>query len=115
LYLSREGNDLNPNHTYAIQPIVSRIANSEGFSDYSEGLNPDVVIDEKDFLEDFKPLGDSEEPLLAEAIKIITGEGQPPISRTISSTGNIGYNFTYRDERKQRLERAILDCLEQKE
>ncbi|MEM7297011.1 MAG: S41 family peptidase, partial [Bacteroidota bacterium] len=65
--------DINSNHSYAMQPIISQLANSDGFSDYAGGLEPDIVIDEKDFLDDLKPLGDIEEPLLAEALNLISG------------------------------------------
>ncbi len=64
---------LNPNHTYALQPIISQLANSDGFTDYIDGFTPDFEIREVDFLEDFKSLGDPNEPLLAEALGVITG------------------------------------------
>lgn len=64
---------LNPNHTYAIQPIISQLANSDGFTDYIDGFTPDFAVREIDFLENLKPLGDTSEPLLAEALGIITG------------------------------------------
>ncbi|WP_420319255.1 S41 family peptidase [Ekhidna sp.] len=69
----RKSGSLNPNHKYAIQPIISQLANSEGFTDYINGLEPNIVIDEKNFLGDFMPLGDPSEPLLAEALAIISG------------------------------------------
>lgn len=68
-----KGNDLNSSHKYAIQPIVSQLANSVGFTDYIDGIEPDIEIDELDYLGDFKPLGDPSEPLLAEALNTITG------------------------------------------
>ena len=55
LYSRNDANDLNPAHKYAIQPIVSKLANSEGFLDYSNGLEPNIEIDERSFLEDLKP------------------------------------------------------------
>jgi len=110
LFRSNKSEDLNPNHTYAIQPIISKLSNSEGFSDYSGGLEPDVVIDEKDFLEDFKPLGDLEEPLLAKAVSMITGE----VAARQASGRVTGYNFDYEDKRRRRLEKTLLDCLERK-
>ena len=110
LFRRNKSEDLNPNHTYAIQPIISKLSNSEGFSDYSGGLEPDVVIDEKDFLEDFKPLGDLEEPLLAKAVSMITGE----VAARQASGRVTGYNFDYEDKRRRRLEKTLLDCLERK-
>ncbi|WP_424964167.1 S41 family peptidase [Ekhidna sp.] len=64
---------LNPNHKYAIQPIISQLANSVGFTDYIDGFDPDIEVNEVDYLEDLKPLGDPSEPLLAEALGVITG------------------------------------------
>lgn len=62
----------NPDHTYALQPIVLKIANKDGFSDYSEGLEPDYNI--KESILDFGVLGDIEEPLLSFAISLINGK-----------------------------------------
>lgn len=75
-YLSNDVFDLNPNHTYAIQPIISQLANSEGFSNYIDGFNPNVEVKESDFLADLKPLGDVSEPFLEEALAIIGGTGR---------------------------------------
>lgn len=58
-------------HTYALQPIVSRTENSLGFSDYGNGLSPDVAL--KESITNFGTLGDVNEPLLAKAIEEITG------------------------------------------
>ena len=62
---------VNTNHTYAIQPIVFQLANSRGFSNYSGGLNPDVSLDEDSFWRDLTPLGDKNEPLLKAALDMI--------------------------------------------
>lgn len=67
---------LNPNHKYAIQPIISQLANSVGFTDYVDGLPPDFYINEVSFLSELKPLGDPEEALLSEALTIISGAGR---------------------------------------
>ena len=61
----------NPDHKYALQPIVLKIANKDGFSDYSEGLEPNYNL--KESILDFGILGDIEEPLLSFTISIITG------------------------------------------
>ena len=70
----------NPNHIYAMQPIVLAIANSEGVADYTEGLSPNTLL-----IEDRKNagiLGDENETLLAEAIQQIIGTDKG--RRTIS-------------------------------
>ncbi|WP_436516714.1 S41 family peptidase [Ekhidna sp. To15] len=65
-------NHTNPNHKYALQPIIARFTNTNDI-DYSNGFDPNVEVNEIDYLEDLKPLGDPAEPLLAEALGIITG------------------------------------------
>ena len=54
-----------------MQPLMGRNENSEGFSDYTLGLTPDVVLAED--LADLGVLGDINEPLFARAIQEITG------------------------------------------
>ncbi|WP_430408978.1 S41 family peptidase [Kordia sp.] len=66
---------LNPNHKWAMQPLVSRLENSAGFSDYTDGLNPDIVLAED--LTNLGILGDETEPLLAAALTDIANAGRP--------------------------------------
>lgn len=106
LFRKLEGAEINPNHTYAIQPIISELANSEGFSDYASGLEPDVIIDEKNFINDLKPLGDLQEPLLEEALSIISGA-----ARKSRKTTKEFDQFDYFDP-KQSLQKAIVDFTE---
>lgn len=61
----------NPNHKYAMQPIVLKIVNSVGFGDYFNGLQPDFSV--KETLSTLGVLGDTSEPLLSTAIGKITG------------------------------------------
>jgi carboxyl-terminal processing protease len=61
----------NPNHRYAMQPIVLKIANAAGFGDYINGLTP--TYDLKENIADLGVLGNSTEPLLSTAIGKITG------------------------------------------
>ena len=61
----------NPNHRYAMQPIVLKIVNAAGFGDYYNGLNPDYAL--KESLSNLGILGDESEPLLSTAIGQITG------------------------------------------
>ena len=70
-YIDNENDIRNPNHTYAMQPIVLRIANSEGFADYTNGLTPD--IDLRESASTFGVLGDPSEPLLAAALSHMSG------------------------------------------
>ena len=64
---------LNPNHTYAMQPIISQLANSSDFTDYVGGFTPDIEINEINSLGNLRPLGDPNESLLSAAIINITG------------------------------------------
>ncbi|MFS4448605.1 S41 family peptidase [Maribacter sp. 2307UL18-2] len=63
--------EINPNNSWAIQPITSQTENSEGFGDYSAGLPPTIPIDE-DF-SDLGELGNPTERLLARALQEING------------------------------------------
>ena len=69
----------NPEHTYAMQPIVLKIANNDGFADYSDGLAPDTVIEED--IRNLGVLGDLDEPMLETVINIITGTGKQNIPK----------------------------------
>ena len=64
----------NPNHRYAMQPIVLKIVNSVGFGDYFSGLVP--TFQQKETISTFGVLGDSAEPFLKTAIAKITGTGK---------------------------------------
>jgi carboxyl-terminal processing protease len=61
----------NPNHRYAMQPIVLKIVNSLGFGDYFNGLTPTYEL--KENLSNLGVLGNTTEPLLSTAIGKITG------------------------------------------
>ena len=64
---------INPENQWALQAIVSRSENSAGFSDYSDGLIPDIELEED--ITNLGTLGDQNEPMLARAIQEITGVG----------------------------------------
>lgn len=61
----------NPNHRYAIQPLVMKSANRDGISDYINGLTPDVKIVED--LSNYGELGSKDELLLGAALNHIAG------------------------------------------
>ncbi len=66
--------DVNPTHTYAIQPLVANSVNVDGIAVPADGLAPDIPLREVAF--NLGTLGDVNEPLLAEAIANITGIGR---------------------------------------
>jgi len=76
LYDSPTFNDKNRNedHTYAMQPLVLKMANKDGYTDFKDGLIPDIIITED--LENMGVLGDPEEPYLARAIDEILNRNQ---------------------------------------
>ena len=57
---------------YAMQPIVLKIGNVAGYTDFPDGLEPDILI--KESLLNPGILGDINEPLLKIAIDQITGD-----------------------------------------
>ncbi|WP_166435171.1 S41 family peptidase [Christiangramia sabulilitoris] len=63
--------NINTNHKYAVQPLVYKFANANGFTDFVDGLVPDIVKEE-DIL-NLGQLGELDEPLLARAVADITG------------------------------------------
>jgi len=68
--------NINPDHKYAMQPIVLKLVNAAGFGDYqTNGLIPDVPLIEN--LGNLPPLGDPSEPLLAAALNLISASGRP--------------------------------------
>lgn len=62
----------NPGHTYAVQPLVLKSINSVGYTDYFNGLDPEIKIEE-DYA-NLGMLGDVNEPLLKAAIEDILGK-----------------------------------------
>ena len=63
---------------YAMQPIVLKIGNVAGYTDFPNGLEPDIFI--KESLVNPGILGDSEEPLLKIALDQIIGNVPSSIS-----------------------------------
>ncbi|WP_420578075.1 S41 family peptidase [Ekhidna sp.] len=100
----QKSNTLNPNHKYAIQPIISQLANSEGFTDYIDGFVPNISVNELDYLEEgLKPLGDPSEVLLATALDIITA-GPARVERIPDS----GLRTVFDSQDKDEIQNTIL-------
>ena len=95
IYDSPSGNkeNINKNHTWAMQPIVIRSANANGFGDYQAGISPDYQLEEDD--SNMGVLGELSDPLLAKTIEVITGER---LRTNITSRKAIqSVNFDYLD------------------
>jgi C-terminal processing protease CtpA/Prc len=76
-WIDNEGN-INPNHTWAMQPVVLKIANSQDFSDFTNGLVPDISA--KEYAIELLPFGDPNEALLKACLNNIKGSKAGPIS-----------------------------------
>jgi carboxyl-terminal processing protease len=64
--------NVNPNHTYAMQPIVLRVLNKNGFGDYSQGISPDDTSNLlPENLGNLGEFGDPNELLLAKALTLV--------------------------------------------
>ncbi|MFD2432634.1 S41 family peptidase [Mesonia maritima] len=98
-------NNVNIGHRYALQPLILKSVNANGFTDYIDGLSPDVEQQEDYF--NLGTLGDPEEPLLQTAINQING-GRPFIpspeqdfiSIGESKMNNLNYQRMYVEEIK---------------
>lgn len=66
--------NVNPNHKYAMQPIVLKIVDKNGFGDYTAGINPTTLLPEN--LANLSILGNTNEPLLSAAINQIIASGR---------------------------------------
>ncbi|MBV7267644.1 peptidase S41 [Winogradskyella sp. WHY3] len=72
--------DVNPNHTYAMQPLVANSTNVNDELVPSSGLTPNIGLSET--LNNLGTLGDVNEPLLAAAIAYIMGMGRVSYNTT---------------------------------
>ncbi len=72
LYTPSRVGKINPDNQWAIQPLIGRNENTAGFSEYTNGLQPDILL--KEDFGNLGILGEQNEPLLARAIQAITGQ-----------------------------------------
>jgi carboxyl-terminal processing protease len=69
--------NVNPNNSWAMQPIAVKISNSAGVSDFVDGLVPDIKLEED--IANLLPFGDQNETLLAAVLNNIKGLPQAGI------------------------------------
>ena len=62
---------VNPKHTWAMQPIILKISNSQDFGEYENGLAPNINAQE--YPSDLRPFGDPNEDLLKACLDNIKG------------------------------------------
>lgn len=73
----------NPNHTYAMQPLIFKSLNKVGNTDYFNGLKPDIEL--KESYLNLGVLGDVNETLLAAALADIENTGKTASIKTKTS------------------------------
>jgi C-terminal processing protease CtpA/Prc len=66
--------NVNPNHRYAMQPIVLKIVNASGLGEFQNGLLPNVSFSEN--TSNLGVLGENTEPLLSIALNYINTNGR---------------------------------------
>ncbi len=71
----------NPNHKYAMQPLVGTNVNADGFGEFTNGLEPDIL--QLESLGNLGQLGEQGEPLLDVAIEQITGVSAKSLTKSI--------------------------------
>ena len=96
-YINNDG-DVNPNHKYAMQPIVTKSANAAGFADFDDGLVPDLLL--KESLSNLGTLGDENEKLLQSALNQISNNFSVSNAPFESEIKNIEL-ITVREKKKQ--------------
>ena len=67
-WIDNDGN-INPRHTWAMQPITLKISNADGYADFEEGLQADYVLEED--LAHMGVLGEIDEPLLEKTLEVM--------------------------------------------
>ena len=67
-WIDDEGN-VNPRHTWVMQPITLKIANSEGFADFENGLQANHRLQED--IANLGILGEIDEPLLEKTLEVM--------------------------------------------
>ena len=70
-YSQNRENQINPDNQWALQPLLGRNENADGFSDYTNGLVPDYELEED--IANLGVLGEDSDPLLALTLSVISG------------------------------------------
>ncbi|NLY25236.1 MAG: hypothetical protein GX042_09575 [Bacteroidales bacterium] len=87
-----------PNNKWGLQPIVVKYFNNIGESDFTAGFTPDYEVDEFEDLYLY-PYGDSNDPMLAKALSLITGTTSTTRSARVSTpfrSSQVDRNMTER-------------------
>ncbi|MEM6515368.1 MAG: S41 family peptidase [Bacteroidota bacterium] len=84
--------DINPNHTYALQPLVANSINVNDVAVPGVGLTPDIFRTEVG--RDFGTLGDVNELLLSAALTDIGGTGRSSFFNPEPAVTQVAINFS---------------------
>ncbi len=68
------------NDEWAIVPIVMKYSNADGYTDFTNGLEPDYEMDDQWLITDPVEFGDLGDPMLAQAVELITGVSSESLS-----------------------------------
>lgn len=83
-WIDNNGN-VNPNHTFAMQPIIFKSSNSLGISDYVIGLKPDIIT--REYAAELLPFCDPVEPMLKACLDDIRGIKSAPVMKGMNLKG----------------------------
>lgn len=84
--------------TWAIQPIMFKLANKDGFGDYESGLSPQYAVNELD--QPLYPLGDTRDPLFIKALSLIDGGMTTSAKSVESKSGGLKFGQSLPLEKK---------------
>jgi hypothetical protein len=70
------------NEAWCMLPVVMKYANADGYTDFVDGLTPDYEVE--DDLLNAVPFGDTTDPMLAQAVSLIT-TGEPVATASVKS------------------------------
>ena len=68
----------SPELMLTMSPIVCKLFNAQGESDYASGFPADVEVDENSDMAHFLPFGNPQELMLGTALGLIEGNGSLP-------------------------------------
>ena len=74
--------NINPNHKYAMQPIVLKIVDKNGFGDYAQGISPTSQNTLAEDIGNLGILGNASEPYLAKVLDLIANGGKHVTPKT---------------------------------
>lgn len=81
--------NVNPDHKYAMQPIVLKIVDKNGFGDYAQGISPTSQNTLSEDIGNLGILGNATEPYLAKVLDLISNGGKQAIPKTFKTFNEV--------------------------